>query len=80
MSTININVPDQIMSVIAERARNSGYADVNEYVSQFVLRLSERQSEVEALAIEGLESSPSEPWDKNEIEDIRANLKSKYEN
>jgi len=80
MSTISVNVPDQVMSAIAERARNSGYADVNEYVSQFVLRLSERQSEAEALAIEGLQSGPSEPWDKNEIEGIRADLKSKYGN
>ncbi|TWU40797.1 ribbon-helix-helix domain-containing protein [Novipirellula artificiosorum] len=78
MSTISVNVPDQIMSAIAERARNSGYADVNEYVSQYVLRLSERQSEVEALAIEGLQSGPSEPWDRTEIEGIRADLKSKY--
>ncbi|MCS7471646.1 hypothetical protein NZK35_33780 [Stieleria sp. ICT_E10.1] len=80
MSTISVNVPDRVMSAIAERARNSGYADVNEYVSQFVLRLCERQSEVEALAIEGLQSGPSEPWDKNEIEGIRADLKSKYGN
>ena len=80
MSTISVDVPDQVMSAIAERAKNSGYADVNEYVSQFVLRLSERQSEVEALAIEGLQSGPSEPWDKNEIEGIRADLKSKYGN
>ena len=62
------------------RARNIGYADVNDYVSQLVLRLAERQSEVEALAIEGLQSGPSEPWDKNEIEGIRADLKSKYGN
>ena len=80
MSTISVNVPDRVMSAIAERARNSGYADVNEYVSQFVLRLSERQSEVETSAIEGLQSGPSEPWDKNEIEGIRAGLKSKYGN
>ncbi|WP_417740262.1 ribbon-helix-helix domain-containing protein [Rosistilla oblonga] len=78
MSTISVNVPDQIMSAIAKRARNSGYADVNEYVTQYVLRLSERQSEVEELAIEGLQSGPSLPWDKTEIEDMRAALKSKY--
>ena len=78
MSTINVNVPDRVMSAIAERARKSGYADVNEYVSQFVLRLSERQSELETLAIEGLQSGPSEPWNKAEIDDIRANLQSKH--
>jgi Arc/MetJ-type ribon-helix-helix transcriptional regulator len=80
MSMINVSVPEPIMSAIAERARNSGYADVDEFVSQFILRISERQSEVEELAIEGLQSGPSERWDANEIEAIRANLKSKHGN
>ena len=78
MSIINVSVPEPIMSAIAERAKNSGYADVNEFVSQFILRISERQLEVEELAIEGLQSGPSEPWDANEIEAIRANLMSKH--
>lgn len=78
MSTINVNVPDPIMSAIAERAKNSGYTDVNEFVSQFILRISERQSEVEELAIEGLQSGPSEPWNATEIEIIRSELKSKH--
>jgi Arc/MetJ-type ribon-helix-helix transcriptional regulator len=78
MSTISVNVPDPIMSAIAERAKNSGYTDVNEFVSQFILRISERQTEVEELAIEGLQSGPSEPWNANEIEAIRSELKSKH--
>ena len=78
MSMINVNIPDPVMSAITERAKNSGYEDVNEFVSQFILRISERQSEVEELAIEGLKSGPSEPWDANDIEAIRADLKSKH--
>jgi len=78
MSTISVNVPDPIMAAIAERAKNSGYTDVNEFVSQFILRISERQTEVEELAIEGLQSSPSEPWSADEIEAIRSELKAKY--
>jgi hypothetical protein len=80
MSTINVNVPDPIMSAIVERARISGYDDVNEFVSQFIMRISERQTEVENLAIEGLQSGPSEPWNGNEIEAIRTELKSKHGN
>lgn len=78
MSTISVNVPDPIMSAIAKRAKNSGYTDVNAFVSQFILRISERQTEVEELAIEGLQSGPSEPWNANEIEAIRSELKSKH--
>lgn len=78
MSTISVDVPDPIMSAIAERARVSGYKDVNQFVSEFILRISQRQTEVEELAIEGLESGPSEPWNENEIDAIRAELKSKH--
>lgn len=78
MSTIRVNVPDSIMSAIAERAKNSGFTDVDEFVTQFILRISERQTEVEELAIEGLRSGPSEPWNAKEIEAIRSELKSKH--
>lgn len=78
MSTISVNVPDPIMSAITQRAKNSGYADVNEFVSQFILRISERQTEVEDLAIKGLQSGPSEPWSANELDAIRLELRSKY--
>ncbi|TWT98293.1 hypothetical protein Pla52n_48040 [Stieleria varia] len=80
MSTISVNVPDPIMSAIVERARISGYDDVNEFVSHLIMRISERQTEVENLAIEGLQSGPSEPWNGKEIEAIRAELKSKHGN
>ncbi len=78
MSTINVNVPDPVMSAIAERARNSGYSDVNEFVSQYILRISERQAEIETLAIEGLNSGPSEPWDPNDVEVLRSQLKAQH--
>lgn len=78
MTTISINVPDPIMTAISERAKNSGYADVNEFLSQYILQIAARQSEVEELAIEGLQSGPSEPWNPKEIETIREQLKSKY--
>jgi Arc/MetJ-type ribon-helix-helix transcriptional regulator len=78
MSTINVTVPDPILSAITERAKNSGYKDVNEFVSQLIQRLSERQTEIEVQAIEGLQSGPSEPWNAKEIESIRLELKSKH--
>ncbi|TWT72610.1 ribbon-helix-helix domain-containing protein [Crateriforma conspicua] len=78
MSTISVNVPEPIMSAIAERAKISGYEDVSEFVSEFIVRISERQTEVEKLAVEGLQSGPSEPWNGNEIEAIRTELKSKH--
>lgn len=76
MSTVSVSVPEPIMSAIAERAKNSGYANVNEFISQYILRIAERQAEVEELAIEGLQSGPSIPWNVKEIDALRAKLKS----
>jgi len=78
MTTISVDVPEPIMSAIAERAKNSGYADVSEFVSQYILQIAARQAEVEELAVEGLQSGPSEPWNKKEIDAVRLQLKSKY--
>lgn len=78
MTTISVRVPEQIMTAIAERAKNSGYSDVSEFVSQYILQIAARQSEVEELAIEGLQSGPSEPWNPAEIDAIREQLRSKY--
>lgn len=78
MSTISVNLPESVMSAVAERARKNGYADVGEFVSQMITRINERHTEVEKLAIEGLDSGPSEPWRSVEIEAIRKDLRSKH--
>lgn len=78
MSTISINLPDSVVSAITERAQKNGFPDVGSFVSQIITRISERQNEVERLAIEGIESGPSEPWSSEEIESIRRDLRLKF--
>jgi hypothetical protein len=43
-----------------------------------IAQINERQTQVEKLAIEGIESGPSEPWSTAEIEAIRNDLRSKH--
>ncbi|MDZ4850119.1 MAG: hypothetical protein SGI77_12610 [Pirellulaceae bacterium] len=78
MSTISVDLSDSVMSAVAERARKNGFNDVGEFVSQMITRINERQTEVECLAIEGIESGPSEPWQQSEIDAIRSDLRTKY--
>lgn len=78
MSTISVNLPDSVMSAVAERAQKNGFSDVGEFVSQMIAQINERQTQVEKLAIEGIESGPSEPWSSAEIEAIRNDLRSKH--
>ena len=78
MSTISVNLPESVMSAVAERAHKNGFADVGEFVSQMIAKINERQTQVEELAIEGIESGPLEPWRSAEIEAIRKELRSKH--
>ena len=78
MSTISVTLPDSVMSEIAKRAEKNGFSDVSEFVSQLITRINDRQTQLEQLAVVGIESSPSEPWSKSEIEAIRINLRSKH--
>ena len=77
MSTISVNLPDSVMLEVAQRAEENGFSDVGEFVSQMIAQIIERQTQVEKLAIEGIESGPSEPWSTAEIEAIRNDLRSK---
>ena len=78
MSTISVNLPDSVMLEVAQRAQKNGFSDVGEFVSQMIAQINERQTQVEKLAIEGIESGPSEPWSTAEIEAIRNDLRSKH--
>jgi metal-responsive CopG/Arc/MetJ family transcriptional regulator len=78
MSTISVNLPDSVMLEVAQRAEENGFSDVGEFVSQMIAQIIERQTQVEKLAIEGIESGPSEPWSTAEIEAIRNDLRSKH--
>lgn len=79
MSIISVNLPDSVMSAVAERAKKNGFSDVGEFVSQMIVRINERQTQVENLAFEGIESGPSEPWNSAEIEAIRNDIRSKHD-
>ncbi|MEI7458031.1 MAG: hypothetical protein WCK15_01405 [Pirellula sp.] len=78
MSTISVNLPDSVMLEVSQRAQKNGFSDVGEFVSQMIAQINERQTQVEKLAIEGIESGPSEPWSTAEIEAIRNDLRSKH--
>lgn len=78
MSTISVNLSDSVMSAVAMRAQKNGFSDVGEFLSQMIAQINKRQTQVEMLAIEGIESGPSEPWNSAEIEAIKNDLRSKH--
>lgn len=78
MSTISVNLPDAVISDVTKRAQKNGFSDVGAFLSQWIAQISERQTQAESLAVEGIKSGPSEPWSSHEIEAIKNDLRSKY--
>jgi Arc/MetJ-type ribon-helix-helix transcriptional regulator len=77
MSTISVNLPDSVMAAVSLRAQKSGFSDVGAFLSQMIAQINERQTQVEMLAIEGIESGPSEPWNSAEIQALKSGLRAK---
>jgi Arc/MetJ-type ribon-helix-helix transcriptional regulator len=74
MSTFEVQMPDHLADFVASRAKTSGFANSSEFIVSIVSKLKDRQSEVESLLIEGLESGPAMPWDSVELEDIKKRI------
>jgi len=54
MTTITVHLPGAVMSAVAERAQKNRFADVNEFVSQMIAKISERQTQAESVAIDDI--------------------------
>jgi antitoxin ParD1/3/4 len=65
---LNISLPDNLEAVITQQAEQAGFDTATDYLVHLVLREQERisqQAKVEALLLEGLESSePIEATDE----------------
>lgn len=79
MSTINISLPDEMQSWVEEEVRAGGFDGAGEFFRQLVREAKarketqKRQTELEALLIEGIESEP-EVADARWWSDLRAEM------
>jgi len=78
MSTISITLPESVLVAVTQRAKSNGFDNVEDFVALLISQIHLRQTEVEELALEGLDSGPSQPWEKTEFDAIREKLRSKY--
>jgi len=74
MSSFEIQLPDHLAQYVADRAKSGGFSDSGDFIVSLVSALSERQSTVEGLLIEGIESGPVSDWDSNELQEIKDRL------
>ena len=64
MASINISLPEALLTFLKEQVKKQGYSTVSEYI-RALLRENQKgkalQEKLDALLLEGLESGPSTP-------------------
>jgi len=71
MSTIPVDLPDDLRSYVDENAKQGGFASASEYIVALVSAASQKQNDIEAALMSGLSSGPAEPWTKEEWQAIK---------
>jgi antitoxin ParD1/3/4 len=80
MTTMNISLPDAMKSFVDTQVEERGYSTSSEYVRDLIRNDQMRQAEqrLAALILEGLESGPAVPIEKDYWDKKRAALREKY--
>lgn len=71
MSTIPVNLPDDLKSYVDENAKQGGFASASEYIVALVSVASQKQNDLELALMSGLSSGHAEPWTKEEWQAIK---------
>ncbi len=66
MSTIPLDLPDDLQQFIEAKVQRGQFANANEYIVALVDVARHKRSEIEAALIEGLQSGPAEEWTSQE--------------
>jgi antitoxin ParD1/3/4 len=73
MATMNISLPDPMREFVEQCVTEGGYSTVSEYFRELVRADQKRKAEerLEQLLLEGLNSGPSTPLTKQDIEAVK---------
>ena len=71
MSTIPVQLPDDLQHFVEAKVRRGKFASANEYIVALVDAARSKRSEIEAALIEGLQSGPAEEWTSQEWTDMK---------
>jgi|GEM_PF-761626 len=71
MSTIPVNLPEELKSFVDDRAQKSGFEDAAAYITALVAAAQKSQNNLEQALLDGFASSPAQPWTDEEWQAIR---------
>jgi putative addiction module CopG family antidote len=62
MSTISVELPNELLEFIEARVQRGEFASASEYIVALVEVARKKRSEIETALIQGLASGPAEEW------------------
>jgi antitoxin ParD1/3/4 len=70
---MNISLPDPLRVFVEECVSQGGYSTISEYFRELVRAEQKRKAEekLQTLLLEGVNSGPTKPLTKHEIDEIR---------
>ncbi len=71
MSTIPVNLSDELHEFVQLHVQRGQFASAGEYIAALVDAAHNKRSEIEAALLEGLHSGPAEDWTSQEWADIK---------
>ena len=71
MSTIPIQLPDELRQFVEARVTQGQFTTVSDYIVALVEAAKKKRTDLEAVLIEGLESGPAEEWASQEWQEIK---------
>jgi len=81
MQTMNISLPDQLKEFVDNQVESGSYSSVSEYVRDLI-RIDEKrkaQEKLEALLMEGIQSSEPTEMTRQDWDDIRKEALKQFE-
>lgn len=79
MSSIPVNLPQDLREFVETKVKSGQFANAGEYIVALVDIARRKKSDIEAALIEGLESSPAEPWTSQEWQDIKQRVVDRHQ-
>ena len=71
MSTIPVELPEDLQRFVEANVQRGRFASANEYIVALVDAARSRRSEIETALMEGLESGPAHEWTSQDWADIK---------
>ena len=71
MSTIAVDLPEDLRKFIETKVLRGEFASASEYIVALVDAARRKKSEIEAALLEGMESGPAQEWTRQEWVDMK---------